>query len=582
MLVQIREGDAGLNLFNFISIFSLLSYVLLGYVCLFRLRFYKKLSYYGYQEILSVVKILSLSNLLYMIYFLLFLREQWPIILLPTLWLTSIVFITGSHLIWTMAKKIFFPQDVSQQRILIIGAGEAGTITAQQILQSEGINHNLIGFIDDDSEKQNLKVLGIPVLGKKADIQNLIKLYEITDVIIAMPSAARTEILGFVNICKKTTANVKLLPDVKDWIGDQMNLNEIRNLNIKDLIGREMIEPTHRINDYLRNVSVLITGAGGSIGSELANQVASFDPQRLILLGHGENSIFNVKATLEKKFPHIELHFIIADIQDQQHIEHVFLQFKPDIVFHAAAHKHVPLMERNEGAAVRNNIFGTENVVKAADRFGVKRFVFISTDKAVHPVNTMGMTKRIGEMIVQSTSEKSSTKFSVVRFGNVLESRGSVIPIFKKQIESGGPVTVTHPEMVRYFMTIPEAVQLVLEAGALSKGGEVFVLDMGEPVKILDIAQNLIRLSGYEPERDIRIEYIGIRPGEKLSEVLFYDSEEMKTTDHPHVLIAIPRKNNNVHLEHYLEELKQAMLNNPEQLQSILTYIIQNDVAGRI
>ncbi|CAM3762261.1 hypothetical protein GCM10009865_01050 [Aeromicrobium ponti] len=347
-------------------------------------------------------------------------------------------------------------------------------------------------------------------------------------------------------------------------------------INVKDLIGRDIIEPTHRISKYITNKSVLITGAGGSIGSELVKQVAKYNPESLILLGHGENSIFSVSADLKEKFPQTKTHLVIADIQDKYHIEQIFHKYKPNIVFHAAAHKHVPLMEINEGAAVRNNIFGTENLARASSKFSVDRFVFISTDKAVEPINIMGKTKRIGELIVQSIAAESLTKFSIVRFGNVLESRGSVIPIFKKQIESGGPVTVTDPNMVRYFMTIPEAVQLVLEAGALSNGGEVFVLDMGEPVKIIDIAKKLICLSGYIPDKDIRIEYTGIRPGEKLNESLFYSNEEIAVTKHPHVVIAVPKIKNNGNLAEQLKKLKEATKHFPEEIGDLLDKIIQN------
>ncbi|GLB62110.1 UDP-N-acetylglucosamine 4,6-dehydratase family protein [Cytobacillus sp. NCCP-133] len=352
--------------------------------------------------------------------------------------------------------------------------------------------------------------------------------------------------------------------------------SKMNKINVKDLIGRDIIEPTHRISEYITNKSVLITGAGGSIGSELVKQVAKYNPGSLILLGHGENSIFSISADLKEKFPQTQTHLAIADIQDKYHIEQIFHKYKPNIVFHAAAHKHVPLMEINEGAAVRNNIFGTENLVWASSKFGVERFVFISTDKAVEPKNIMGKTKRIGELIVQSIAAESLTKFSIVRFGNVLESRGSVIPIFKKQIESGGPVTVTHPNMVRYFMTIPEAVQLVLEAGALSNGGEVFVLDMGEPVKIIDIAKKLICLSGYIPDKDIRIEFTGIRPGEKLNESLFYSSEEIAVTKHPHVMIAVPKIKNNGNLAEQLKKLKEATTHSPEEIGDLLDKIIQN------
>ncbi|MBN8201199.1 polysaccharide biosynthesis protein [Bacillus sp. NTK034] len=372
-----------------------------------------------------------------------------------------------------------------------------------------------------------------------------------------------------------SNGNEQLVKDTKKQAEKKIN-SKPPNINVKNLIGRDIIRPTKRISEYISNKTVLITGAGGSIGSELVKQAAGYSPKRLILLGHGENSIFNISADIKEKFPKTQIHLIIADIQDKNHIEQIFEQYRPTIVFHAAAHKHVPLMEMNEGAAVRNNIFGTENLVKASSKYFVERFVFISTDKAVEPINIMGKTKRIGELIVQAAASESLTKFSIVRFGNVLESRGSVIPIFKKQIESGEAVTVTHPDMVRYFMTIPEAVQLVLEAGALSKGGEVFVLDMGKPVKIIDIARRLICLYGYEPDKDIRIEITGIRQGEKLNESLFYTSEEIVKTKHPNVMIAVPKIKSSENLQGQLEKLKEAVIHYPEKIGQMLDKIIKD------
>ncbi|AZV40971.1 polysaccharide biosynthesis protein [Peribacillus asahii] len=466
----------------------------------------------------------------------------------------------------------------SHKRVLIIGAGVAGTRVADQIISTKELDYTPIGFIDDDPKKQNLEILGIPVLGERADIKNVINRNKITDIIIAMPSVHQSEIREIVNVCKKTKANVKILPPIEKVIKGKISFHEIRDINLKDLIGREIIQPTERLKEYLFNKCVLITGAGGSIGSELAMQVAQCEPKSLTLLGHGENSIFNIGLRIKEKFPHVKTNLIITDIQDKHLIEQAFRQYRPHIVFHAAAHKHVPLMELNERAAVQNNIFGTKILAQASKKFGAERFVLISTDKAVHPVNIMGMTKRIGEMIIQYYSTESSTKFSIVRFGNVLESSGSVIPIFKHQIESGGPVTVTHPDMVRYFMTIPEAVQLVLEAGALSEGGEVFVLDMGEPVRIDDLAKNLIRLYGYEPGVDIPIQYTGIRPGEKLNETLFYENEKIGPTPHPNIVIAIPLNNQVPHLLMNIEQLERTLLQSSGNIRPILMEIIQNQL----
>lgn len=568
-------------IFNKIDTISLIVYVLFSYICLLSMKSYKTLWYYsGLCEIQNVAKALTLSICLFTIYFSIILKEHFSIIFLILLWMISLSLVIAFRLIWILRKESVYSHVSPHKRTLIVGAGDAGTMVARQILLSKELDYTLIGFVDDNPMKQNMEIFGIPVLGTKNDIRYLIKTYRISDVIIAMPSVEKSYILDIVKICKQTSVHVKILPRVRDVIQGQLSVNEIREVNVKDLIGREIMKPTSRVNNYIRNKSVLITGAGGSIGSELVLQVAQYDPKNIILVGHGENSIFQIGMSLKEKFPQIESFLVIEDIQNKSGIEKVFNHFQPDIVFHAAAHKHVPLMEVNIEIAVRNNVFGTLHVAQAASHIGVERFVYISTDKAVYPINVMGMTKRIGELIIQQFSEKSLTKFSIVRFGNVLESRGSVIPIFKKQIEVGGPVTVTHPDMVRYFMTIPEAVQLVLEAGSLSNGGEVFVLDMGEPVKIVDIAKNLIRLSGFEPHIDIPIQFTGIRPGEKLKEDLFYEHEEIMPTVHPKIVIAIPKKKPNFDMEAYLTELEQLLFASQDQIRSFLSEMLQKNISS--
>jgi len=565
--------------FNFLITSSLFIYIFTCYLFLLISKSYRTLwRYAGLRDILTVVYALSIANLLYLIYFFVFLNQQLSFTWILFLCLCSILVISGFRVFLITKHQWGSVRNHSHKRALIIGAGVAGTRVADQIVSTKELDYTPVGFIDDDPKKQNLQILGIPVLGERADIKNVVNHNKITDIIIAMPSVDQSEIREIANICKKTKANVKILPPIEKVIKGEISFHEIRDINLKDLIGREIIEPTERLKEYLFDKSVLITGAGGSIGSELAIQVAQCEPKSLTLLGHGENSIFNIGLRIKEKFPHVKTNLVITDIQDQPLIEQAFRQYRPHVVFHAAAHKHVPLMESNERAAVQNNIFGTKIVAQAADKFGVERFVLISTDKAVHPVNIMGMTKRIGEMIIQYYSKESSTKFSIVRFGNVMESRGSVIPIFKHQIESGGPVTVTHPDMVRYFMTIPEAVQLVLEAGALSEGGEVFVLDMGEPVKIDDLAKNLIRLYGYEPGVDIPIQYTGIRPGEKLNETLFYENEKIKPTEHPNIVIAIPRNSQVSHLLMNVEQLERNLLKSSGSIRPILTEIIHNQL----
>jgi len=376
-------------------------------------------------------------------------------------------------------------------------------------------------------------------LGTREDIPGIAKRYGVQEIIIAMPSAPGSVIRELVGICRQTKAELKTLPGLYELIDGQVTVNSIREVRVEDLLRREPVEVNLKeMSGYLKGHRVLVTGAGGSIGSELCRQVAGFNPSLLVLLGHDENPIFEIEQELRYKFPGLRLKTVIADVKDKVKINAVFDINKPQVVFHAAAHKHVPLMEANPEEAVKNNVLGTKNVADAADRAGTGIFVFISTDKAVNPTSVMGASKRVAEMLVQSMASKSDTCFTAVRFGNVLGSRGSVLPIFKEQLARGGPLTVTHPEMTRYFMTIPEAVQLVIQAGAMATGGEIFVLDMGEPVKIVDLAEDLIRFSGFEPYKDIDIEYTGIRPGEKLFEELLTAEEGTTATKHKRIYVA--------------------------------------------
>lgn len=574
LFVQSVEGN--IMVFNPEIFLSWFFYLFVSYLSLTKFRTYKTMwEYSGIHEIRTSIVAIVLANLVFLIYSIIFLTEYMLIFTIPLLFILSIFTISGCRIIY-MAKKQTFPSNkLNKKRALIIGAGDAGTRIAQQILRSKDLDLSPIGFIEDDPSKQNMEIFGIPVLGERKKIKSVAKQYGITEIIIAIPSLSKAEMSEIVNECKKTDANVKSLPPVKELIKSDISLDNLREIDLKDLIGREPILPTKRLKEYLTSKTVLITGAGGSIGSELSKQVAECNPDHLILLGHGENSIFNIGMFIKEKYPELNSTMIITDIQDRSLLEQVFTKYRPQIVFHAAAHKHVPLMEISEGSAIRNNVFGTKNIAEMSDRFQVERFVFISTDKAVHPINMMGMTKRIGELIIQHYSQMSKTKFSIVRFGNVLESRGSVIPIFRKQIEAKGPVTVTHPDMVRYFMTIPEAVKLVLEAGALSEGGEIFVLDMGEPIKIVELAKKLIRLYGYEPDEEIKIEFTGVRPGEKLTETLFYEHEKTKMTEHPHIVIALPTKMASFNLQQDLNRLEEAIINDPAQLRILIKKMIQ-------
>ncbi|OLS38876.1 hypothetical protein BTR22_04285 [Alkalihalophilus pseudofirmus] len=440
-------------------------------------------------------------------------------------WMMHILLIGGSRFSWRMYRDTYLKPKLGGKRTLIVGAGNAGTMVARQLRNSEDTELDPIGFVDDDNYKQHLEIMNLPVLGEVKNIPTLVEELQVEHIIIAIPSLNRQELNEIFGVCTQTKVKTQILPKMEDLITGNVEVNQFRDVEVEDLLGRDPVElDIEGIADYITNKTVLVTGAGGSIGSEICRQIARFSPEELVLLGHGENSIYAIEMELRRNLPDLNIKTEIADIQDREKIFSIMAKRTPHVVFHAAAHKHVPLMERNPEEAVKNNVLGTKNVAEAASAAHVNTFVMISTDKAVNPTSVMGSTKRIAEMIVQHMDMISDTRFVAVRFGNVLGSRGSVIPLFKDQIKNGGPVTVTDPEMVRYFMTIPEASRLVLQAGSLAKGGEVFVLDMGEPVKIVDLAKNLIRLSGYT-EEEIPIVFTGMRPGEKMFEELLGKDE---------------------------------------------------------
>jgi FlaA1/EpsC-like NDP-sugar epimerase len=425
------------------------------------------------------------------------------------------------------------------RRALIVGAGAAGEMIVKEMMGHPAVGLNPVGFVDDDRSKHGHRMCDLPVLGSLAAIPELVLSHEIDEVVIAMPRASGAVVRQVVRAALEVGVKTRTVPGMFDIISGKVSVASLRQVEIQDLLRREPIQTDlEQVRSLATGETVLVTGAGGSIGSELCRQLARLEPAQVLLLGHGENSIFDVLAELTERFPTLTTVPVIADVRDRERLRQVFGQYRPYSVFHAAAHKHVPLMEGNIAEAVTNNVLGTKNVAELSAEFGVEHLVMISTDKAVRPTNIMGATKRVAEQIVQEIAEAHERKFVAVRFGNVLGSRGSVVPTFLRQIQSGGPVTVTHPEMRRYFMTIPEAVQLVLQAGAIGRGGEVFVLDMGEPVKVLDLATDLIRLSGLEVGIDIEIRFTGTRPGEKLYEELFFDSESAVPTDHPKVLRA--------------------------------------------
>lgn len=438
------------------------------------------------------------------------------------------------------SKPQYIQMTQKLNKVLVIGAGDAGAMLAREIERYHSGKRKIIGFIDDDRDKQGKTMFGIRVLGSRYDIEQVVADTDANEIIIAMPSVKGKEIKEIIDVCKNTNCKLTILPGVYEIIEGTVSVNQLRPVEVEDLLGRDPVKlDTKNVSAYITGKVVLITGAGGSIGSEICRQVAKMQPKKMLLLGKGENSIYEISQELSIEYPQIRKVPIIADVRDEERINGIMDYFHPHVVFHAAAHKHVPLMEYQPMEAVRNNVLGTKVVAEAASKNGVETFVMISTDKAVNPTSVMGCTKRVAEMFVQSMNSISETRFAAVRFGNVLGSRGSVIPLFKKQIAKGGPVTVTHPDMKRYFMTIPEASQLVLQAGAMAEGGEVFVLDMGEPVKIYDLARDMITLSGMIPEVDIEIKFTGLRPGEKLFEELLSAEDGTEATQHKKIFTAM-------------------------------------------
>lgn len=462
-----------------------------------------------------------------------------------------------------------------QRKVLIVGAGDAGNALIKEIRNSRHLNMNIVGVIDDAQSKIGGYIHGIKILGDRNKIVDVAEKTGAKEIIIAIPSASPGKLKELLDICKQTNCELKKLPGIYQFVNGDVSVSNLKNVDVNDLLGREPIKvDLTSILDYVAGKVIMVTGGGGSIGSELCRQIASHNPKQLVLVDIYENSTYDIQQELRNSFPRLNLVVLIASVRNTKRMDMIFEKYKPDIVYHAAAHKHVPLMEDSPNEAVKNNVLGTWKVVQAADKWKVKRFVMISTDKAVNPTNIMGATKRICEMIIQTYDKHSDTEFVAVRFGNVLGSNGSVIPLFKKQIEAGGPVTVTHPDIIRYFMTIPEAVSLVLQAGAYAKGGEIFVLDMGEPVKILDLAKNLIRLSGHKPGDDIKIEFTGLRPGEKLYEEMLMDEEGLQDTENKLIHIGKPIEFDEKKFMEQLEALKEYVVQEPEDIRSRVKEIV--------
>ncbi|PRO65887.1 polysaccharide biosynthesis protein [Alkalicoccus urumqiensis] len=496
-------------------------------------KLYKRVwQYASIRELISIFLAVTFTIGAVAVMQLAFFQTMYSRTLLVT-WMLHILLIGASRFSWRLYRDTKLKVDPSKRRTLIIGAGNGGMMVARQLVNSEMSELRPVTFIDDDPSKRHLEIMGVPVVGTSDDIPDIVRDKEIEHIIIAIPSLSKQELNDIFDKCSKTKVKTQIMPSMEDIMSGRVSVSQMRDVQVEDLLGRDPVKlDTKTIGEKITNKTVLVTGAGGSIGSEVCRQIARFSPDKLILLGHGENSIYTIDMELKVKFPHMDIETEIADVQDAERMHAALEKHAPHVIYHAAAHKHVPLMEKNPHEAIKNNVIGTKNTAEAADRLGVESFVMISTDKAVNPTSVMGASKRIAEMVVQHMDRVSDTKFVAVRFGNVLGSRGSVIPLFKKQIEAGGPVTVTHPEMTRYFMTIPEASRLVLQAGAIAKGGETFVLDMGEPVKIVDLAKNLIRLSGFS-EDDIPIQYSGMRPGEKLFEELLGENEVHKEQTYP-------------------------------------------------
>ena len=522
------------------AILSLVAYYVFSY---FFNLYWRDWEYASVYEVITVVKCVSATVIVSTISGIAFFDTKITWQFLIVCWLLLVISIGGVRLSMRVFREFFADSSVMENAkpTLIVGAGAAGTLLVRQMLMHPAMRMDPIAFVDDDPDKLRKDIYGVRILGAIKDIERIVDTMGITKVVIAMPSLPIKKLNEVYDVARKTGAECVILPNIDDVMSGNLHVQQLRNVEIEDLLGRDPVQLDQTmIEKQLRGKKILVTGAGGSIGSEICRQVAKFKPKEIVILGHGENSIYQLNMELVGKYSqHFTITPVIADVQDRKRIFEVMDKYKPDVVYHAAAHKHVPMMELNPREAVKNNILGTRNVAEAASHARVKAFVMVSTDKAVNPPNIMGATKRLCEMIVQDMATRSEyTKFVAVRFGNVLGSRGSVIPLFKKQIAEGGPITVTHPDIVRYFMTIPEAAQLVIQAGALARGGEIFVLDMGQPVKIVDLAKNLIRLSGFD-EGDIEIKFTGLRPGEKMYEELLNEGEVNPKQVFPKIHIGI-------------------------------------------
>jgi FlaA1/EpsC-like NDP-sugar epimerase len=530
--------------------------------------------YAGALDVLQIVTAVGTANAI-TISFLFLMKANLPRSIYVLSFILDVFFIGGSRFGYRVLRELTGGRlyAISKNgrnghlvKALIIGAGEAGAMVIRELRNHPELNTRAVAVLDDDKEKHRRKINGVPVLGGIENVGEVVSNLGINEIIIAIPSAKNKDIRRILDLCKDTRCKLKTLPGVYEIIDGKVSVKHIRDVEIEDLLGREPVDLNiEEISGYLRGKTVLVTGGGGSIGSELCRQIARFDPKLLLILDIYENNAYSLQVELSRSHPELKTKILIASVRDRARLDSIFDTHRPQVVFHAAAHKHVPLMEENPTEAIKNNIFGTLNAAECADKHGVEKFVLVSTDKAVNPANIMGATKRVAEIIIQMMDKDSGTKFAAVRFGNVLGSSGSVIPLFRSQIAAGGPVTVTHSDITRYFMTIPEATQLVIQAGAMAKGGEIFVLDMGEPVRIMDLARDLIRLSGFEPDEDIAIEIVGLRPGEKLYEELFLEKERLSSTGHEKIFIGHPLTNDANTFRGELERLKKLLVKEDQE-----------------
>ncbi|HWR69611.1 MAG TPA: nucleoside-diphosphate sugar epimerase/dehydratase [Dehalococcoidia bacterium] len=527
--------------------------------------------YMGVREVLDIAAAVSAGSVALAAVALAVTRLAFPETLLVVDWLIVMALVSGERLsirLWREhnARHSSLVLSETKKRLLVVGAGDAAEIITREIGNRPSLGYQLVGYADDDSRKLGQTVHGVTVLGTTGDIPALVSKHNVNEIIIAIPSASGQSMRRIVEQCEQALVKFKTLPALHEIIDGQMTFSRIREVEVEDLLRREPYRPDlNGIGSYIKGSRILVTGAAGSIGSELCRQIATFDPALLIMFDIGENGLHELELEMNQQLPNLKMATVIGNVRSKEKADAMMDLYHPDIIFHAAAHKHVPMMEKNADEAVLNNILGTKVWIEAADRHGVKRFVFVSTDKAVNPTSVMGATKRVAGMMVQCKSRESATKFVVVRFGNVLGSNGSVVPLFKKQIARGGPVTVTHPDMVRYFMTIGEAARLIIQAGALGDGGEVFVLDMGQPVKIMDLARDMIKLSGLKEGEDIRIEFIGIRPGEKLYEEPLTQIEGTTATRHQGIFLAKMEEVDKENLAQGIEELERLAWNRDVQ-----------------